>query len=69
LLGNPIDDSGDVDSLVDAGHPDNLRCTIAIGRDVRVLDGPATAGPDRNEWRIAELTVRDGIPSIQPMPL
>jgi hypothetical protein len=50
-------------------RPDNLRCTIAIGRDVRVLEGPATAGPDRNEWRIADLTVRDGIPSVQPMPL
>lgn len=54
-----------------SGHmrPDNLRCTIAIGRDVRILDGPATAGPDRYEWRIAEITVRDGIPSIQPMAL
>ena len=56
-------------SMTGQMRPQNLRCTIAIGRDVRVLDGPATTGPDHYEWRIAELTVRDGIPSIQPMAL
>lgn len=44
--------------------PDNLRCTIAIGRDVRVLECPAAAGTDPYEWRIAEICVRDGVPSL-----
>lgn len=44
--------------------PENLRCTIAIGRDVRILECPAAAGTDPYEWRIAEISVRDGVPSL-----